>query len=115
MRIKGLDPAGPLFTFPVIAPPKNRLTSTDADFVQVIHTAAKSLGAQICLGDADFWANGGELQPICHNFNLDGTPLGQATGMNVLSDVLALNGESYIQQVLCFAVIIRQSSTFGMH
>lgn len=66
----GLDPAGPLFTFPfIVAPPEKRLARTDATFVQVIHTAAKTLGTQICMGDADFWANGGEMQPGCLDLN----------------------------------------------
>lgn len=80
MHVEGLDPAGPLFTFPVVVTPENRLVSTDANFVQVIHTAANSLGTQICLGDADFWANGGEFQPICQNFNLEGMFLGGVIG-----------------------------------
>lgn len=70
-RAEGLDPAGPLFTYPlIVAPLEKRLDSTDATFVQVIHMAAnKTYGTQICMGDADFWANGGELQPSCMDFN----------------------------------------------
>lgn len=64
----GLDPAGLLFTYPMIVAPEKRLDDTDADFVQVIHTSAKPLGAQICLGDADFWANGGKFQPACKHY-----------------------------------------------
>lgn len=82
MFLEGLDPAGFLFTYPVIEAPKNRLCHTDAKFVQVIHTAAKTLGAQICLGDADFWANGGELQPGCMFFKLNDVPFGRLIGIN---------------------------------
>lgn len=55
-----------MFTYPlIVAPLDKRLDSTDATFVQVIHTAAKTLGTQMCMGDDDFWANGGEMQPGC--------------------------------------------------
>lgn len=80
MCIKGLDPAGPMFTFPDIVMPDKRLYHTDAGFVQVIHTAAKSLGDQICLGYADYWVNGGKLQPVCMNFKHRGI-LGRSNGI----------------------------------
>lgn len=68
--VKGLDAAGKLFTFPITASPDKRLDYTDAAFVQVVHTAANSLGAQICLGDSDFWINGGEIQPVCLDYHV---------------------------------------------
>lgn len=65
--IYGLDPAGPLFTFPVMAPPQNILQSTDAAYVQVLHTSAFTLGVALgsSTGDAFFSANGGVYQPGC--------------------------------------------------
>lgn len=64
-RIIGLDPAGPLFTFPMLAPPENILTANDAAFVQVLHTSAFTFGAYNRLGNADFYANNAILQPGC--------------------------------------------------
>lgn len=64
-HIIGLDAAGPLFTFPVLAPSENILTADDAAFVQVIHTAVGTYGANVRLGNADFYANNGILQPGC--------------------------------------------------
>lgn len=94
MRVTGLDPAGPLFTTPLIVSADNRLASTDANFVQAIHTNANAFGAGICLGDADFWANGGILQPVCVNL---GTALnsGGVTGNDVLV-VIILRKSEYI-------------------
>lgn len=65
--IFGLDPAGPLFTFPVMAPPQNILQHSDAAFVQVLHTSAFTLGVALgsATGDASFSANGGVYQPGC--------------------------------------------------
>lgn len=61
----GLDPAGPLFTFPIIVPSDTILTKNDANWVQVIHTSLGTYGASAALGDADFYVNGGFLQPSC--------------------------------------------------
>ncbi|XP_072381543.1 phospholipase A1-like [Diabrotica undecimpunctata] len=64
MRITGLDPALPFFaTF------NNdwKLDSSDASFVDVIHTSAGSFGKLEALGDADFYLNGGSLQPFCYS------------------------------------------------
>ncbi|XP_052752350.1 lipase member H-like [Galleria mellonella] len=59
-RITGLDPAGPLwFMNP------NRLTNTDAMYVEAIHTNGFALGTYMELGDADFYPNGGLIQPGC--------------------------------------------------
>lgn len=63
--MKGFDTAGPLFTVPFIVALDKRLDSTDATFVQIIHTAATSYGTHICMGDADFWANDGAMEPGC--------------------------------------------------
>lgn len=58
----GLDPAGPLF-FQFSG---DRLSSTDADLVDVVHTCIGLLGYEQPLGDVDFYPNGGRLsQPGC--------------------------------------------------
>lgn len=61
-RITGLDPAGPYFYF---KGPENRLDKTDAQFVDVIHTAVGSAGHYKELGHIDFFPNGGIFQPGC--------------------------------------------------
>ncbi|XP_029303176.1 lipase member H [Cottoperca gobio] len=61
-RITALDPAGPQFTG---TPPEDRLDSTDAQFVDVLHTDIDFLGFREPLGHIDFYANGGTDQPGC--------------------------------------------------
>ncbi|KAJ8310912.1 hypothetical protein KUTeg_012777 [Tegillarca granosa] len=67
-RITGLDPAEPHFTFP---DPDTRLDSSDADFVDIIHTDGSvfkgfaGYGLKTALGHVDFYVNGGEHQPGC--------------------------------------------------
>ncbi|XP_040005654.1 lipase member H-like isoform X2 [Xiphias gladius] len=61
-RITALDPAGPQFTG---TPPEDRLDSTDARFVDVLHTDIDALGFREPLGHIDFYANGGTDQPGC--------------------------------------------------
>lgn len=59
----GLDPAFPLYMF---SGKKGHLASTDAEFVDVIHTDGGVFGFPIALGDADFFPNGGfPAQPGC--------------------------------------------------
>lgn len=62
-RITGLDPAGPLFK----KWPRNvRLDSSDAEFVDVIHTDAGIFGFPRAIGHIDFWPNQGiSPQPGC--------------------------------------------------
>lgn len=60
--IYALDPAGPMFT---LVFSKNRLTSTDAEYVEVIHTCGGSLGFLEPLGNVDIYINGGQRQPGC--------------------------------------------------
>merc|ERR1719423_250220 len=73
-RISGLDPAGPLFeNFPSSV----RLDSSDAEFVDVIHTNADSLlwgglGAYEPMGHVDFYPNGGRMQKGCANLFVGG-------------------------------------------
>lgn len=59
----GLDPAGPLF---YLTTSVDKLDSTDAQFVEVIHSCAGLLGYPFSLGHADYWPNGGTaIQPGC--------------------------------------------------
>uniref|UniRef100_A0A182NSI6 Lipase domain-containing protein n=1 Tax=Anopheles dirus TaxID=7168 RepID=A0A182NSI6_9DIPT len=60
--ILGLDPAGPLFSS---SEPRTRLASTDAQYVEVIHTNGGTLGMYDPIGTADFYPNGGKHQPGC--------------------------------------------------
>lgn len=61
-RITGLDPAGPGFLH---LPSKERLESSDATFVDVIHTNDMLCGFPKSIGDADFYIFGGKCQPQC--------------------------------------------------
>lgn len=72
-RISGLDPAGPYFENTAA---EVRLDSTDADFVDVIHTNAMQLSFGVILkeigfgiqgrsGHVDYYPNGGRTQPGC--------------------------------------------------
>ncbi|XP_026480171.1 uncharacterized protein LOC113386617 [Ctenocephalides felis] len=61
-RITGLDPALPFFSTPQLS---WKLDSTDAHYVDIIHTDAGYLGKAEALGHADFYVNGGSKQPIC--------------------------------------------------
>lgn len=72
-RITGLDPAGPAFEG---TDSEVRLDSSDADFVDVIHTDSDSLintdlqpgfGTKQQMGDIDFYPNHGNNQPGCAN------------------------------------------------
>lgn len=59
-RVTGMDPAGPCF---FNSPSDQTLNSTDATFVDVIHTDAGFLGIIKPLGQVDYFPNGGEDQP----------------------------------------------------
>lgn len=60
----GLDPAGPGFEY--IALRSDRLDNTDAEFVDVIHTAIGTAGYSKSIGHADFFPNSGRPpQPGC--------------------------------------------------
>ncbi|XP_013135871.1 PREDICTED: pancreatic lipase-related protein 2-like [Papilio polytes] len=63
-RITGLDPALPLFDK---LPLKQRLDSSDAEFVDIIHTDSGIFGFPGPIGHADFYPNGGKSpQPGCN-------------------------------------------------
>ncbi|KYM77372.1 Pancreatic triacylglycerol lipase [Atta colombica] len=69
-RITGLDPAGPAFETPYLKDKEERLDAADANFVDVIHTCAGSLGFLRPIGHADFYPNGGTFkQPGCPVFS----------------------------------------------
>ncbi|XP_069687820.1 pancreatic lipase-related protein 2-like [Periplaneta americana] len=62
-RITALDPAKPIFEIKGI---EDRLDPSDAEFVQVIHTAGGFLSFLEPMGHADFYPNGGKNpQPSC--------------------------------------------------
>ncbi|XP_026315614.1 pancreatic triacylglycerol lipase-like isoform X2 [Hyposmocoma kahamanoa] len=62
-RITGLDPARPFFEVPETS---EKLDSTDANFVDVIHTCAGLLGVFNGVGHADYYPNDGIApQPGC--------------------------------------------------
>ncbi|KAF2902679.1 hypothetical protein ILUMI_03508 [Ignelater luminosus] len=63
-RITGLDPARYGFRWRVVG----RLTKSDANFVDIIHTNANILGLEKALAHADFYPNGGTIQPGCGSF-----------------------------------------------
>lgn len=60
--IIGLDPAYPLYS---TTPIDLRLSSDDAEYVQVIHTNMARYGMSFPMGDADFYPNWGQNQPGC--------------------------------------------------
>jgi pancreatic triacylglycerol lipase len=61
-KVVGLDPAGPLFNF---NDPADRLTETDGEYVEIIHTNYGQLGFREPMGHADFYPNFGRSQPGC--------------------------------------------------
>lgn len=66
-RITGLDPAGPIFHSRLI-PNTKKLDSSDANFVDVIHTNAGIFGYKQTLGTVDFFPNGGgAVQAGCYD------------------------------------------------
>ncbi|XP_060533417.1 pancreatic triacylglycerol lipase-like [Cylas formicarius] len=60
--IIGLDPAGIGFSK---SDPTGRLDSTDAGYVEAIHTNAGLGGITYNVGHSDFWPNGGTVQAGC--------------------------------------------------
>lgn len=68
-RIYALDPAGPGYEFQmeVHVTGFDRISKTDAKYVQIIHTNAGKLGIVDSVGHADFYPNGGKHQPGCGN------------------------------------------------
>jgi pimeloyl-ACP methyl ester carboxylesterase len=65
-RISGLDVASPLFEIPINRPPDLRLSPTDADSIDVIHTQLGLPGLILPTGKVDFYVNTDKLvQPGC--------------------------------------------------
>lgn len=60
--ISGLDPALPGFH---LAGPGSRISSGDANYVEIIHTNGGLLGFLAAIGDVDFFPNGGSKQIGC--------------------------------------------------
>ncbi|XP_017790226.1 PREDICTED: pancreatic lipase-related protein 2-like [Habropoda laboriosa] len=63
-EVIALDPAKPMFQN---KESNNRVDSSHAKNVQVIHTCAGLLGMDTSVGTSDFFANGGRNQPGCNN------------------------------------------------
>lgn len=61
--ITGIDPAGPGFCN---CDSKDRLSRTDADCVEIIHTT-ESFGCSCAMGTVDYYVNGGIVQPGCND------------------------------------------------
>lgn len=75
LELPGLDPAGPGV---MLNETDGRLDDTDADFVDVIHTNSGSfveghLSMIEPVGHVDFYPNGGQFQPGCHDSVRDPT------------------------------------------
>jgi hypothetical protein len=69
ISVLGLDPAAPLFES---QDPRARLDSSDAMFVDVIHSNGENLilgglGSWQPMGHVDFYPNGGRMQKGCSN------------------------------------------------
>ncbi|XP_031624118.1 pancreatic triacylglycerol lipase-like [Contarinia nasturtii] len=61
-KIVGLDPALPTFKYEEA---ENRLADTDASYVEAIYTCSGKLGHIEPLANANFYPNGGVVQPGC--------------------------------------------------
>lgn len=59
-KIVALDPAAPDFKYEEI---ENRLADTDASYVEAIYTCSGKLGHTELLAKANFYPNGGSVQP----------------------------------------------------
>ncbi|CAF3256548.1 unnamed protein product [Rotaria socialis] len=94
-RITGLDPAGPYFEK---TGPKVRLDSTDALFVDVIHTDGShnlllGLGSLERMGHVDFFPNGGLNQPSC--------PKTSGKIINLILQLGQMDVQGFIETSLC--------------
>lgn len=80
-RITGLDPAAPIFNRDSTTCDQ-RLCAYDAQVVDVLHTNRNVMGFNEPIGQIDFIANGGYLQPGCPDYNI-----------NTFSDLINFNCE----------------------
>ncbi|XP_014475140.1 PREDICTED: pancreatic triacylglycerol lipase-like [Dinoponera quadriceps] len=60
--VVGMDPAQPFF---MLSPPGERISDSDAKYVEIIHTNAGFLGLFKAVGHVDFYPNGGTKQSGC--------------------------------------------------
>merc|ERR1712002_619017 len=98
-RITGLDPAGPYFTG---TPEFIRLDSTDAIFVDNIHTDADNIlmlgyGTEQPMGNVDFYPNSGHDQPGC-----DPVTIGIETISHIVDGVRDLVACSHQRAIFLF-------------
>lgn len=96
-KIIALDPAYPLFS---MNRPNERVATGDARSVEVVHTAAGSLGFSTPLGDASFYPNGGRSQPGCGLDMANGCSHSRslefyAESINTPTGFYSMNCESY--------------------
>ncbi|KAJ8941379.1 hypothetical protein NQ318_003632 [Aromia moschata] len=68
-RITGLDPAAPLYEWPHFESSDEILDSSDAIFVDVVHTNGKGLGMITPAGHVDYYPSGGEVQEGCMSWS----------------------------------------------
>jgi pimeloyl-ACP methyl ester carboxylesterase len=81
-RISGLDVASPLFEIPINRPPDLRLSPTDADFIDLIHTQLGLPGLILPTGNVDFYVNTDKLvQPGCADYLPDVTAASESISM----------------------------------
>ncbi|XP_018564961.1 pancreatic lipase-related protein 2-like [Anoplophora glabripennis] len=73
--IIGLDPAAPLIS---ISDKDYCLDSSDAKYVQVIHTNTAFYGISTSLGHSDYYPNGGKKQPGCDDGDMSNCSHGRA-------------------------------------
>jgi phosphatidic acid-selective phospholipase A1 len=90
-RISAYDPAMPLFAN---ADDADRIDPSDAEFVDVTHTAGGTLGMVQSRGHVDFYPNGGRVQPGCA-LDLTGTCSHfRASALNIES--IGLEGNRFV-------------------
>ncbi|XP_052738838.1 pancreatic lipase-related protein 2 [Bicyclus anynana] len=98
-RITGLDPAGPLWDLN-----PNRLHSSDAIYVEAIHTDASpngvGIGFMVTVGHVDFFPNGGLAQPGCTTSQCHHNRAWEMFAASVTYDHLTGRQCSSISQVL---------------
>lgn len=107
MRDFYLDPAGPCFEG---ASADKRLSTSDAGFVDVIHTS-KVLGFISPLGHADFYPSGGGVQPGCFT-NINGLrdiTASQRVSINLCKNEINLDDikESVDSRFVSFLIFLR--------
>lgn len=110
----GLDPAGPMFE-PPISKLRHVLNHTDAQFVQVLHTAMSGNGNIFRLGAQDFYANGGGLQPGSSDKSWSHQKAVNLFRASIISPEAAVGYEclhGYLQ--CCQSGLVRQY-IFGIH